>query len=233
MRYVTSWPLENQEAAQNTQQQDVDPSSSGIARMLTDGRAHTFVVGSALDVVDASQTECSLSDGDALALNGPQPADATAVNLEVLASKGGQECANQDTVSVAVADLQEMQNHMRETIDQGLQELQAKQGTGGIPALPPSANGQPAQAQYAAVAPPPDPNAGAEIQQQVQQADQAANTVSQTVGLPPGPGPEAVPAALAAFVTVGRSQTPDQVKAALGAPAIAKPQKVYLGTSRD
>ena len=36
--------LENQEAAQNTQQQDVDPSSSGIARMLTDGRAHTFVV---------------------------------------------------------------------------------------------------------------------------------------------------------------------------------------------
>ncbi len=225
--------LENQEAAQNTQQQDVDPSSSGIARMLTDGRAHTFVVGSALDVVDASQTECSLSDGDALGLKGAQPADATAVDLEVLASKGGQECANQDTVSVAVADLQEMQNQMRATIDQGLQQLQAKQGTSGIPALPPSANGQPAPAQYAAVAPPPDPNAGAEIQQQVQQADQAENTVSQTVGLPAGPGPEAAPAALAALVTVGLGQTPDQVKAALGAPAIAKPQKVYLGTSRD
>ncbi len=86
--------LENQEAAQNTQQQDADPASSGIARMLSDGRAHTFVVGSALDVVDASQTECALSDGDALALKGAQPPDATAVDLTVLASKGGQECAN-------------------------------------------------------------------------------------------------------------------------------------------
>ena len=112
--------LENQEAAQNTQQQDVDPASSGIARMLSDGRPHTFVVGSSLDVVDASQAECSLSDGDVLALNGPQPADATTLNLTVLASKGGQECPKQDTVSVAVGDLQEMQNHMRETIDQGL-----------------------------------------------------------------------------------------------------------------
>ena len=62
--------LENQEAAQNAQQQDVDPGSSGIARMLSDGRPHVFVVGSALDVVDASQTECALSDGDVLALNG-------------------------------------------------------------------------------------------------------------------------------------------------------------------
>jgi len=197
----------------------VDPGSSGIARMLTDGRAHTFVVGSALDVVDASQTECSLSDGDALALNGPQPADATSVDLLVLASKGGQECAKQDTVSVAVGDLQEMQNHMRATIDQGLQELQSKQGTGGIPALPPSAKGQPAEAQYAAVAPPPDPNAGTEIQQQIQQADQAVNTVSQAGGLPAGHGPGAAPAALAALPNDGPGQTPDQVQAALGAPA--------------
>ena len=30
----------------------MDPASSGIARMLSDGRPHTFVVGSALDVVD-------------------------------------------------------------------------------------------------------------------------------------------------------------------------------------
>jgi hypothetical protein len=33
-----------------------------------------------------------------------------------------------------LTDLQEMQNHMRETIDQGLQDLQAKQGKGGLPA---------------------------------------------------------------------------------------------------
>ena len=136
----------------------------------------------------------------------------------VLASKGGQECAKQDTVSVAVSDLQEMQNHMRETIDQGLQDLQAKQGTGGVPALPPSAQSQPVAAQYAAIAPPPDPNAGAEIQQQTQQADQAESDAAQDGGSPAGPGQAAAPAAPAAPATVGLGQTPDQVKATLGTP---------------
>ncbi len=210
--------LENQEAAQNKQQQDVDPGSSGIARMLSDGRAHTFVVGSALDVVDASQAECALSDGDALALTGAQPPDATAVDLTVLASKGGQECAKGNTVSVSVNDLQEMQNQMRATIDRGLQELQAKQGTGGVPALPPSAQGQPVDAQYAALAPPPDPNAGAEIQQQTQQADQTDSDASQGGGSPAGPGQAAAPAAPAAPASVGLGQTPDEVTATLGAP---------------
>ena len=111
-----------------------------------------------------------------------------------------------------------MQNHMRATIDQGLQELQTKQGTGGIPALPPSAKGQPAAAQYAAIAPPPDPNAGTEIQQQIQQADQTENSVSQNGGLPAGPGQQAAPAAQAAPATFGLGQTPDQVQAALDAP---------------
>jgi hypothetical protein len=108
----------------------------------------------------------------------PPPPDATAADLVVLASKGGNECAKTSTVTVQVSDLQEMQNHMRELIDQGLQELQSKQGSGGIPQAPPSAQGQPAPAQYAEVAPPPDPNAGTEIQQQTQQADQAETDVS-------------------------------------------------------
>ena len=170
--------LENQESQQNAQNQDIDPGSSGIARMLSDGHKHVFVVGSALDVTDSNQNECALSDGDALALMAPPPPDATAADLVVLASKGGNECAKTSTVTVQVSDLQEMQNHMRELIDQGLQELQSKQGSGGIPQAPPSAQGQPAPAQYAEVAPPPDPNAGTEIQQQTQQADQAETDVS-------------------------------------------------------
>ena len=82
------------------------------------------------------------------------------------------------TVTVQLTDLQEMQNHMRELIDQGLQELQSKQGQGGVPQAPPSAQGQPAPAQYAEIAPPADPNAGTEIQQQTQQADQAETDVN-------------------------------------------------------
>jgi len=212
--------LENQEATQNTQQQDVDPASSGVARMVSDGRPHVFVVGSALDVVDNSQAECALSDGDVLGLRTPPPVDATIADVVVLSSKGGQECQKQATVSVALADLQEMQNHMRETIDQGLQDLQAKQGTGGLPPLPPSAQSQPAPALYASLAPPPDPNAGTEIQQQAQQADQAETEVTQDTGVPISAAPANLPtAAPAAPATVALGQTPGQVQAAMGTPA--------------
>jgi hypothetical protein len=170
--------LENQEAQQNSAQQDVDPGSSGVARMLTDGHKHVFVVGSALDVVDSNQAECALSDGDVLGLTGPPPPDAAAADLVVLASKGGNECGKSSTVTVQVTDLQEMQNRMRELIDTGLQELQNKQGKGGLPAAPQAAQAPPEPAQYAEVAPPADPNAGNEIQQQTQQADQAETDVN-------------------------------------------------------
>ena len=170
--------LENQEQQQNAQNQDTDPGSSGIARLLSDGHKHVFVVGSALDVTDSNQAECALSDGDALALMSPPPPDATTADLVVLASKGGNECAKSSTVTVQLTDLQEMQNHMRELIDQGLQELQSKQGQGGVPQAPPSAQSQPAPAQYAEIAPPAEPNAGTEIQQQTQQADQAETDVN-------------------------------------------------------
>ena len=58
--------LENAEAQQTAQGADVDPGSSGIARLLSDGQPHTFVTGDALDVVDATGGECALSAGDVL-----------------------------------------------------------------------------------------------------------------------------------------------------------------------
>jgi hypothetical protein len=173
--------LENNEATLTSQQKDADPGSSGLDRLFSDaakGKPHVFVVGSALDVVDNTQTECSLSDGDVLLLQSAPPADAQAADMVVLASKGGNECGKQATVSVALADLQEMQNHMRETIDQGLQELQSKQGKDGLPAIPSTVPTQTSQAPYAAIAPPPDPDAATEIQQQSQQADQAEQDIA-------------------------------------------------------
>jgi hypothetical protein len=172
---------ENQEAQHSALNLEPSPWPSSIDRLLDDaahGKQRVFVVGAPLDVVDATQAECSLSDGDVLGLQLAPSTDALAVDLVVLASKGGQECQKQATVSVALADLQEMQNHMRESIDQGLQELRAKQGKGGLPALPSAAQPQPAQAPYAAIAPPPDPNAAAEIQLQAQQADQVEQEVT-------------------------------------------------------
>jgi hypothetical protein len=181
--------LESLESQQVTQKQDIDPGSSGLDRIFNDaakGRQHIFVVSGALDVVDAAQNECSLSDGDVLVLQSAPPPDSTSASLLVLASKGGQECQKEDTVTVPLSDLQEMQNKMRETIDQGLQKLQSDQGKNGIPAMPASVPTQTTQAPYATVAPPPDPDAAAEIQQQAQQADQMEKDVT----APSGPGEE-------------------------------------------
>jgi hypothetical protein len=222
--------LENQEAQQNAAGQDIDPGSSGIARLLSDGRPHVFVAGGSLDVTDASGQECTVSDGDALQLRTAPPSDSTTANLVVLSSKGRPECQISLTVQVSLTDLQEMQNHMRETIDQGLQDLQSKQGTGGIPAAPPAAQGQPVQAAYAGVAPPPDPNDATQIQQQDQQGDQVEKDVTtEAPGSGGGdasnaPAPSDASAQVAsagnpaATASVEMGQTNAQVMAELGAP---------------
>lgn len=176
---ATQIALENSEAQQNAAGQDPDPGSSGIARLLSDGHAHVFVAGSDLDVVDASGNECALSGGDALELTtDPAPADSAA-NLTVLASKGGQECPKSDTVTVALTDLQEMQNHMRATIDDGLAKLQAEQGQGGLPPAPPSAQVPPVNAGFASIAPPAEPSDSAqEVNQQQAQAAAMESSVT-------------------------------------------------------
>jgi hypothetical protein len=239
--------LENQEAAQNTAGADVDPGSSGIARLLSDGRPHVFVAGGSLDVTDASGQECTVSDGDALQLRTAPPTDATSANLVVLSSKGNPECQIALTVAINLTDLQEMQNHMRETIDQGLQDLQSKQGTDGIPAAPPSAQAKPVEAAYAAVAPPPDPSDAAQVQQTDQQGDQAEKDVTAEAAAPAAAGGQAsdapapsdasaqvatadTPAAGTAPPAVEVGQTKAQVKAELGAPtrvADLGPKSIY------
>ena len=219
--------LENTEAGDAGRNAEPDAASSSIQRLLTDGKAHVFVAGHDLDVTDAGGSECALSEGDALQLTGQTAPDAQAVNLAVLASKGGRECPKGDTVSVALQDLQDMQNHMRQTIDLGMQELQKKQGQGGLPAAPASATVAPVASPMAAGAPPPPPEneVAAEINQQSQQADQAEKEASAEVVS--GPGPNAgTPAAGPINIDVG--QTIDQVTTALGTPL----KIVNLGAKR-
>jgi hypothetical protein len=88
-------------------------------------------------------------------VSGPKSSTSTA-DAVVLASKGGVECERAARVEIALNDLQEMQNHMRETIDQGMANTDAaKKAATVTPA-------------FAAWAPPPDPNAAREIDQQQQ-----------------------------------------------------------------
>jgi hypothetical protein len=234
--------LENAEAQQSAQGTEPDPASSGINRMFSDGKPHTFVAGNSLDVVDASGRECALSDGDALLLAAPPPPNGTDAQLVVLASKGGIECPKSTTVTVAVADLQEMQNHMRETIDQGLQELQSKQGTGGLPAAPPSARTAPVQTAFAQAAPAPEPTGEADINQQLtasEQAEQEAaraapadSAVPQNAGMAPvqAPAPPPIAAPAPATVNIALGQSIAQVTAAMGQPLTIVdlgPKKIY------
>lgn len=222
---------ESQTVAQNAQ---VDPASSGIQRMLTDNIKHVFVAGRDLDLVDAGGAECAITEGDALQLvAGPPAANSTDATLVVLSNKGGVECRKGATVTVAVADLQDMQNHMRETIDAGMGELQSKQGKGGLPSLPPSANAPPVKTAFAAEAPPPDPTASTQINQQMQEADKAEQeVVGQASGPSDGAGPSAAPATPAAApkeVSLGLSI--DEITAILGPPktkADLGAKKIYM-----
>jgi len=206
--------LENAEA-QSAQAGPADPASSSIQRMMTDGVQHVFVVGRDLDVVDATGRECAVSQGDAIQLAGPPPPDATAATLVVLSAKGGPECRRNSTIMVQFADLQEMQNHMRETIDDGMADLQAKK----VSPIPQAAAAPVTQASFVTAAPPPDPNAATEINQQMQEADQAEkealNQPQQDAAAAPPP-PIAAPAAPPVELKLGL--TIDEVTAANGVP---------------
>jgi hypothetical protein len=207
--------LTNDEAKQVAAKQEIDPASSSIGRLLADNKPHVFVAASALDVVDSSGAECALSDGDVLKLVAPPGPSATDANLMVLSSKGGLECRKSTVVTVALTDLQDMQNHLRETIDLGLQELQEKQGKGGLPKAPPSAVGAPINTDFAQNAPPPEANAIAEINQQLKEADLAEQDVVSQAQLEPGAAP---PTTAAAPKTIVKGQSINDVTAILGRP---------------
>jgi hypothetical protein len=221
--------IENAESAQ--QAAGPNPAVSGVQRMLSDNQSHVFVAGKPLDVVDANGAECAISDGDVLQLTpAPLPDNATAATLGVLTSKGGVECGKGALVTVQIADLQDMQNHMRETIGQGMGDLKAKQGKGGLPALPASASGMPMMAQFAMDAPPPDNTAQQQITAQGADADKAEQEVLAQAGSGDAsvaaPPPVAAPAAPPAEISIG--QTVEQVTAAFGEPK----SKVDLGAKK-
>ncbi len=149
------------------------PDDEGISTLLRDGHSHVFMPGSVVDLVDASGNECTLSPGDVVQVRAAPAPGAQAVNATVLASKGGRECATDGTVRMQLTDLQESENYMRQSIEQGMAELQAKQGTGNLPPAPVGAQGALVKAGFAMGAPPADANVQAEIAEEASAADLA------------------------------------------------------------
>lgn len=210
--------------AQN--QGSVGPAN-GLPPTLTDNRRHLFVVDRGLDVANLSMggQMCPISEGDVLQMDGPAPGDADAANVVVVSAKPGS-CVRGSTLSVYLADLTEMQNQLRQTVDMGMEELRAKQGQGGLPALPADVAAAPIAASFAAQLPPPDPNAARELQQeyadppppQSTAAPQASSTG--VISVDGGPTP-----------TISVGQSIEQVTGILGQPksiADLGSKKVYL-----
>ena len=134
----------------------------------------TFVVSSTLSVETGDGTGCSLSSGDVIRRIDDTADSNNNVNVRVVSSQRG-DCSAGSQVPVAVDDLQEMHNHFREQIDDGLAQLSRNQGKGGLPSGPagnPQANPD-GQAQ-------PDTSVGGDLDQQQQEADQAEQDVQQS-----------------------------------------------------
>jgi hypothetical protein len=196
----------NEERAQS---QAPNAAPTAAPDFLADNTTHVFVVANGINA-QTPNGECALTEGDVIQMTAPPPPNSASASLAVLAGKG-QDCSKGSIVTVAIADLQEMQNHMRETLDQGLAELQSKQGQGGIPAEPVAAQAAPVQPVYAAAAPPPDPNIASEVAQQAQSAQQAESDVLQQAQSGPS-------AAGGAPASVSLGMTIDQVTQLLGQP---------------
>ena len=148
-------------------------SSGDLSPIFADNIPHVFVVSNSL-MADDRGPGCPVSEGDVLQLR-PGSSNGETADVVVLASKST-DCRRGGVVSVQLQDLQEMQNHMRETIDQGLAEMQSRQGQGGLPPLPAAAAGAAVDAPFAADVR-PDANVATELNQAAQEANQGEQDV--------------------------------------------------------
>ena len=224
-------------AAENAGSSGADGAISigGLAQLFNDGKPHVFLVSTGVST-SAAGRDCALTEGDVLQSGERPAANATALKLSVLASKQ-QDCGKGSLVSVSLEDLQEMQNHLMATVDQGLGELSVHGGQGGLPA-PPAGLQQQTDAPYAGGAPASDPNVDQELAQGEQEANQTEQAVlsqaapeqnsQQSTQVGGSSAVAGVASSTSGLVTIALGQTTAQVTANKGAPR----QIVNLGAKQ-
>jgi hypothetical protein len=150
--------IESNEAQQTAQHKEPDPAAASVITEISSDRAtHDFIADSQLDLIDPSGRRCILSEGDVVEVSGAPAPGSSSVTAVVMFSKGDLECGRSAQVEVALTDLQEMQNHMRETADQAMADTKAAKE---VPSSKP---------EFAAAAPPADADAPHELDEQNQQ----------------------------------------------------------------
>jgi hypothetical protein len=202
-----------------------DPAAmTGVGRIIEDGKTHVLLSSANIDVTTLQGQECSISQGDAIGVYpGQAGSQGETVQVRVLASAGGG-CPANSVVTISLQDLQEMVNHVRATIDTGLAEMQKNKDLPKPPATVPVAT---VASDFAAAAPPADPNEAAELQRLNQEANQTEKAVISDASLadPNAPPMESQPAAGGGAQPATKStdlqmgMTPEQVIGMLGAPS--------------
>ncbi|MGD1081215.1 MAG: hypothetical protein ABR881_23075 [Candidatus Sulfotelmatobacter sp.] len=147
-------------------------AASGEVPPALDPARRTFVVSDDLAVVADGQ-ECALTQGDVITRLTDTPDADQKVNVSIASSKKT-DCAAGKTVAVSVDDLQEMQNHFQEQIDEGMKTLASKQGTAGLPKAPDTST-----VASDVPPPPPDKSAAKTLADQDTEADKTEADVKQ------------------------------------------------------
>ena len=133
----------------------------------------TFVVATAMDVTAGDQ-QCSLAPGDVITRIDDNPDKDQNVNVMVTSSQKA-DCPSGEKVVVAVNDLQEMHNHFRERIDDGLKQLAENNGKNNLPKAPDT------QTKAGDVPAPAADDVQADLTNQQKEADQTEKEVKQQV----------------------------------------------------
>jgi len=149
------------------------PKESKEAPPALDPKFRTFIVSSDLSLVPESGDECALSQGDVITRASETPDEDGNISVKVVASTKS-DCAVGSEGPVSTDDLQEMYNHFREQLKDGMGELAKKNGTGGLPKAPDTTT-----VKGDVPAPDPDKSAEKSLKEQQEAADQAESEVKQ------------------------------------------------------
>jgi hypothetical protein len=183
--------------------------------LFSDRGPRVFLVATPVTGYAGGQ-ECPLGEGDVLGLvQTPAPGSEWA-QVRVMASRR-YHCPRGTILSVRTLDLQEMQNHLQASLDQGLDKLNADQGRNGLPALPPGTGGM-TDAAFASQLQAED-KALDELSLAVKDADQSEQATMNQGASPGGSAPAYAPAGgppSGATLALGMSIA--QVVAAMGQP---------------
>jgi hypothetical protein len=207
---------EAQEAQAPQQSAEVVPPS------LTQTGAHLFVAADTIEVQNVATREaCVIGAGDAIQLNGGLPPSGDEIHVLVRASRSS-DCPVNATVSLALPDLVEMHNNMRETVERGLEALREGQGTGNLPRLPEEAAGESRPTAFAASIQ-PDADVASVIADESSQADRIEREVTAEYQAAPsaesaGAAPPVDTREAGLMASIHSGQTESQVVAILGQP---------------